>query len=304
MPSTSVRARRTVAIGASSALVAGAALAMTAATTTSADAAKINKNTDYNCVLSLTGDSYPVGVTTKVTVPKSVAPGQKVPKRKTTLTLNISEELHETVLSLGGTDAEGGSKNAKVGVKVGKKTLSVPINKLSAPKAPIPPSGEKWSIDTAGTVGAFKVPATAKGGTKAKLSMPKKFTIDAIVYLGDTAVPNELQCTADGKRALGSIAIKKAPSKLKANVKPKKVVAKKTRAKVNVSVRSTGKATGKVRVMEGKKTLGAAAVKKGKATVTLKKFAKPGKHKLTIKYAGNKSVKASMVKRTIKVVRK
>lgn len=277
---------------------------MTAATTTSADAAKINKDFNYNCVLSLTGDSYPLGVTTKVSVPKSVTAGQKVAKRKASLTLNISEELHETVLSLGATDAEGGSDNAKVGVKIGKTTRQVKINNLSAPKAPIPPSGEQWSIATSGTVGAFKVPATAKGGTKASLSMPKKFTIDAVVYLGENAVPNQLTCTADGKRALGSIAIKKAPSKLKANIKPKKVIAKKTRAKVNVRVMSKGKATGKVRVMEGKKTLGAAAVKKGKATVTLKKFAKPGKHKLTIKYAGNKSVKASKLKKTVKVVRK
>lgn len=295
------RARRGIALGASGLLVAGATVAMTTATTTSANAGQINKDYNYNCVLSLNGETYKVGITTRVKVPGSVVVGRKVAKRNANLAIHIPEPLHEMVLGLGATSAEGGSSNARVGVKIGKKVRNVPIKNLSAPKAPIPPSGEQWSIATKGTVQAFKVPANAKGGTKARLTMPKAFKIDAVVYLGDTPIPNTLKCTVGKKRALGTINIRKAPSKLNVNIKPKRIVAKKTRARVNVKVNSTGKATGKVRVKQGKKVLGTAKLKAGKATVKLKRFAKPGKRRLTIAYVGNKSVKASTVKRTVRV---
>lgn len=304
MHSTYSRARKGVALGASGALVAGMTLAMTAATTTGADAAKVNKDFKYSCVgvepIPLPAQTIPIQ--TRVKLPNTAKAGQKVGKRTARLTLQMPDSLRDTVTSLlEATEAKGSSKNAAMNVTVGKKTRSVKINGLKAPRAPIP-TDKAWVIKTKGKLRAFKIPANAKGGTKARLSMPKSFTVTATLYKADgEATAAKLECDAIGKRALGAIKIKKAPSNLHANVKPKRIIAKKTRARVRVNVKSTGKATGKVRVKQGKKTLGTAKLRKGKATVKLKRFAKPGKHRLTIKYAGNKSVKASTAKNTVRV---
>jgi hypothetical protein len=84
------------------------------------------------------------------------------------------------------------------------------------------------------------------------------------------------------------------------SVAPKKIKAKKTAAKLVVRVASpAGAATGTVTVKLKGKTVGSAALKGGKATVKLKKFAKKGKQTLTVTYGGSATVVGAS--KTVKV---
>ena len=72
------------------------------------------------------------------------------------------------------------------------------------------------------------------------------------------------------------VSLEKSASSISAKATPKKVVAKKTKPTVTVTVRSGGKAaTGKVEVRVGAKTW-KATLKNGKASVKLPAFAKAG----------------------------
>ncbi|MFC6151031.1 MULTISPECIES: RCC1 domain-containing protein [Mumia] len=86
--------------------------------------------------------------------------------------------------------------------------------------------------------------------------------------------------------------VAKANANVSAKVKTKRIVAKKTKAKIAVTVRATGvRAVGTVVVYQGKKKVGTARLKSnGTAVVTLKKLTKAGKTKLTIRYLGSSTV--------------
>ncbi|WP_262852239.1 Ig-like domain repeat protein [Mumia quercus] len=96
--------------------------------------------------------------------------------------------------------------------------------------------------------------------------------------------------------------ISKAKATVAAKVRTKKVVAKRTKAKVKVSVRSNVRASGKVAVFVGKKKVGTARVKaNGTAVVTLKKLPKAGKTKLKIRYLGSSTVDVATTTLRLKV---
>jgi 5'-nucleotidase len=104
--------------------------------------------------------------------------------------------------------------------------------------------------------------------------------------------------------ASASVSVQVAPAATttSAKVTTKKVVRKKTAAKVSVTVKASGfTPSGKVTVLLGKKKIGTATLKNGKATVKLKKFAKAGTAKLTVTYAGAPTAKASSKKLKLKV---
>lgn len=84
-----------------------------------------------------------------------------------------------------------------------------------------------------------------------------------------------------------ALSVRKATPKVTATVRPAKVVAKKTKAKLLVSVAAPGLTpSGRVTVRVGSKTY-AATLRAGKATIALPKFAKPGKVSATVAYAGD-----------------
>ncbi|WP_167002111.1 Ig-like domain repeat protein [Mumia sp. ZJ430] len=96
------------------------------------------------------------------------------------------------------------------------------------------------------------------------------------------------------------LVVAKASAKVGASVATKKIVAKKTKAKVRVTVRATGVTpTGKVAVYLGKRKLGTATLRGGKATIKLKALPKAGKAKLSIRYLGSSTVNKAT--KTIKV---
>ncbi|WP_370618372.1 Ig-like domain repeat protein [Mumia qirimensis] len=97
------------------------------------------------------------------------------------------------------------------------------------------------------------------------------------------------------------VGVAKANAAIAAKAKTKKIVAKKTKAKIAVTVRATGvRAGGTVAVYQGKKKIGTARLKSnGTAVVTLKKLKKAGKTKLTIRYLGSSTINKAT--KTIKV---
>ena len=96
------------------------------------------------------------------------------------------------------------------------------------------------------------------------------------------------------------LTVRKAASSLAAKVSPKKIRAKRTKAKVAVTVRTSGfKATGRVTAKVGKKTVGKGTVRNGKVTIKLKKFAKKGTYRVKLTYGGNGYANGST--KTIKV---
>lgn len=77
-----------------------------------------------------------------------------------------------------------------------------------------------------------------------------------------------------------------------------------TAAKATVKVTSTGAVNGGVvAITEGSKTLAAAYVSGGKASLTLPKTLKVGTHKLAVVYTGTSSVEATSVAKTVKVAK-
>lgn len=99
--------------------------------------------------------------------------------------------------------------------------------------------------------------------------------------------------------------VSKASSRVRAKVATRSVKAKRTTAKVAVTVTAPrGLARGVVTIRLKGKVVGKARVSSsGRATVHLKKFAKAGTHRLVVSYAGNGTVRASATKVTVKVRR-
>lgn len=96
------------------------------------------------------------------------------------------------------------------------------------------------------------------------------------------------------------VTVRKASSSISATISPKKIRAKRTAAKVSVTVNTVGfKATGTVTAKVGKTTVGRGVVRGGKVTITLKKFAKKGTYKVKLTYGGSRYAAGSA--KTIKV---
>ncbi len=97
----------------------------------------------------------------------------------------------------------------------------------------------------------------------------------------------------------------KVSAKVKATVKPKKIKAKKTKAKVKIVVKASGTVpTGKVKVVlkvKGKKIVKTVKLVKGKATVKLGKIKKAGKYTGKVTYLGSDLVKKASTKFKVRV---
>jgi Zn-dependent metalloprotease len=102
-----------------------------------------------------------------------------------------------------------------------------------------------------------------------------------------------------------TLRVVKATPTLKVKTKPKKVVVRKTRAKVIAVVKVGNQpAKGKVRVKAGGKKYQAKLNNKGRAVIKLKPFGKVGKKKVKVIYLGNAITKRAVKKVSIRVVRR
>lgn len=139
-------------------------------------------------------------------------------------------------------------------------------------------------------VGDFPV---TDGSTTVEFTAPAD--LEGAWQVGVIADPSDTQVGAP---------IVKASSRVIAKASPKKVVAKKTRATVRVTVTAGGEnASGKVTVRVAGKSYDA-TLKNGKAAVKLVKFPKPGTRTATVRYLGDDFTMKSSDKVTIKVVKK
>ncbi|WP_262852238.1 RCC1 domain-containing protein [Mumia quercus] len=160
----------------------------------------------------------------------------------------------------------------------------------------ISPAGASGRVDVSKGTRRLAT-GTAQSG-RASLTLPKTALTPGvhtltIRYAGSATV----KASATSVR----ISVAKANAKVSAKAATKKIVAKKTRAKVKVSVRATGvRANGTVAVFLGAKKVGTARLKaNGTAVVRLKKLPKAGKVKLSVRYLGSATVNKSA--KTIKV---
>ncbi|WP_134741512.1 family 16 glycoside hydrolase [Nocardioides sp. 503] len=115
-------------------------------------------------------------------------------------------------------------------------------------------------------------------------------------YVGDAA-------TAASTSAPARVLVTKAASTVSLKAQPRKVVAKRTRATVAVTVRALGLVpSGKVRLKVGARTY-TGTLRNGVATVRLARFAKPGTFRVTATYLGDAFTVARSATTRIKVAR-
>jgi amidase len=152
------------------------------------------------------------------------------------------------------------------------------------------------------TRGAAGLGSTAiQGDGTASLTVPGK-----VLPVGTSQVTATYQ--GDGGTAAGQVTVQvaKATASVSAKLTSKKVVVKKTRAKVSLTVTGADKvaATGTVVVTSkgaAKKTV---RLKNGRATISLPKFKRSGRITVTIRYSGNGQVAPTTRTMKIRVVKK
>ncbi len=112
--------------------------------------------------------------------------------------------------------------------------------------------------------------------------------------------------TYAGARTTVRVTVAKARTSVTAKVTTRKVVVKRTKANVAVTVRASGVpvSSGTVGVYRGSKRVGTATVRNGKATVRLARLTKVGTQRLTVKYAGSSLFAGSSTTVKVKVARR
>jgi hypothetical protein len=277
---------RTAVAGVTAALAAGALVGIAAP---AANAASVTNT--YTCAIpSLYSGDFAVTVTGSLPVPQYFA-GAPVPAGLVNVSASVAVPADAAGLlkSVGDT----GAKSDDFALKFGTTTVPEPLSGTFVT------SGSTTTWEATGTNKAFVTPAP--GVVSAVL--PKTFSLTAT-----GASPVTLTCTLKDAPAktLTSIQLLKQTSAVTAKA-PKKVKKGKL-ATVAVTAKSLSikglPVTGNVVAKEGKKVLGKGALSKaGKLTLKLGKKLKVGKHKVTVTYLGNPSVKGSSVKTVVKVVK-
>jgi 5'-nucleotidase len=173
--------------------------------------------------------------------------------------------------------------------------------------------GKAGSVTVTGPAGATGTVTLTKGSTR--LGSAQLVKGRAVVKVAGTALkPGTHTLTATyagdgtyaGARTNVRVSVAKARSSVTAKVTTRKVVVKRTKASVAVTVRASGVTvtSGTVGVYQGSKRVGTATVRHGKATVRLSPLKKTGTQRLTVKYAGNTLVSGSSTTVTVKVARR
>ena len=103
----------------------------------------------------------------------------------------------------------------------------------------------------------------------------------------------------------GTGSVQKATSSISADFPKTVKFGKKAKGTVTVTLKGTStKAGGTVTIKDGSKVVGTGTLSNGKVTITLKKALKPGKHTLTISWAGDGNASGSETKVKIKALPK
>ena len=203
-------------------------------------------------------------------------------------------------------------------------SLTIPVTVQVAPPAPgavdatVTGTAAPVTYGTTGSVAVNVVPASATGTVTVSNGTVVVGSVVLAAGQGTVTVPakslpvgtHTLTLTYSGdsghKPSTGSVTVvvAKAVATVNAKVKPKRVVADKTRARVVVTVVAEGFVpTGRVKVRVAGKTYRAKLVD-GKAVVKLKKVDKPRVYKVKITYLGDAFTETAKDTVTIKVKRR
>lgn len=276
-------AARTVVAGATTALAAGALVGVS---TTAANAVDVTNT--YVCSNSTLGLAFPSDMTVTGDLPVPMyGSGASVPAG----IINISARATvpaEVAPLLAGAGVTG-AKAKTWAASLGAAKVGIPLEGDFVTDE----TGTYWDAD--GSNLAFLTPAP---GTYSAV-LPQAFTLTAMQ--GDSESIS-LDCAlAEGQvaQSFGSIDLVQQMSNIST---PAKVVAKKGKAVKFTATFSNGTGgvgMGQVIAKEGSKTLDKATVKNGVAKLNLGKKLKVGKHKITVTYVGNPSIKTSSDKTTV-----
>jgi hypothetical protein len=180
---------------------------------------------------------------------------------------------------------------------------------LGSSTVPVPIEGD-FVTDDAGNVtwqaaGANKAFTTPNPGV-VDGSLPASFTLTAESSAGDVPFACTLSEGETASNLVNDFTLLKQSSATTAPAKATGKVGKAVKLPVSVSSTSLGGpvSSGKVVAKEGKKVLGTATLKKGKATINLGKKLKAGKHKITVTYQGIPSVGGSSDKTVLTIKKK
>lgn len=269
-------ASRAAVAGVSTALAAGALVGATATTANAVDS-------DYTCAVPLLGDkTFPM--TVDAFIPAQAPTGTTIPDGLLTMTASITAPAD--VAGMLGNFKVDGAKILDYAMKAGPMSVPAALT-LSEP---VTHDDGSATFSGSGTNAKFTTPAPGKYAVK----LPGAFTLTPTVQ-GEPLVfggsPITVSCSNAAPATLTTVTITKQSATMTA--KGPKTVKKGKPAVIVATVKGAKlTATGKVVAKEGKKALGSAALKKGKATLSLKKL-KPGKHTITVSYAGDKFTAAA-----------
>ncbi len=184
-------------------------------------------------------------------------------------------------------------------------TTTVTVTSASASSARIT-AAVTGSSAPSGTVAFFEgatqlatgVPLTSGQAVRIQTATPGAHTYKAVF----TPAANTPFTSSEGT---GSGTVVKATSSVAASFPKTVKFGKKAKGTVTVTLNgSSSKATGAVTIKDGNKVVGTGTLSNGKVTITLKKKLKPGKHKLTISWAGDSNASGSETKVKIKALAK
>ncbi len=235
---------------------------------------------DGKATISLAAGALPVGVHE---LPLNYPGDAQHAASSTTVVVTVTAKpapgaVDSTVTGTGGTVTYGTAGSVTVKVTPAAATGTVAVSKGN---------DVVGSVVLASGQGTITLPAK---------SLPVGTHVLTLTYSGDTG----------HKPSTGSVTVTvvKAEGTVKAKVKPKRVVADKTRARVVVTVEAEGFVpTGRVKVLVAGKTYRAKLVD-GKAVIKLKEFKKPGTYKAKVSYLGDDTTESDRTTVKIKVKRR
>lgn len=268
---------RTAAAGITTALAAGALVGLG---TASADAATVSNV--YTCKIDLLNTSFDTTLTATGDIPLPSAPaGFPVPAN--TVGLDVVATIDPSFVPVLTQYGVQSARADDFGLALGTSTVPIPLAGTIVTDA----SGTSWKAT--GKNKPFVLPGA---GTPSAL-LPKAFTFTAVASVGEVPIPCALKA-GQTAQAVDSIALAKQGTKTTAKVAKGKLTA-------TVKGDASPATSGQVVVLNGKKVVGKANVKNGKAVIKLNKL-KKGTYKLVASFKGNASFKASKSKKvTVKI---
>lgn len=279
-----VLSSRLLVAGLTSALAAGG---LVATTTTSAEAA----SGTYTCTLPVLGD---VGLPFDVAVPElptQLPTGHGVPAG---IPVGLTSVLPATVFGLLANAGVDGLSSPDFALDLDGVPVPVPDLGLDSLTGTLVDGG---TLSAIGTTGEFVPPLPGDHD----LSMPGAFTLVPSVGGVDLAT---ISCVTDAPVVVDVVHVLKQTSTTVAkNKTPRIVKGKRAKVRAVVTRQFADLGEGTVKVKRGHRVIGSGVLDGGATVIRTRRFTKPGRYTLTVRYLGDQLTKASSDKVTIRVRR-